>query len=109
MAMAADTDTWKMGGSFGHYTIVSAGRTLYANASPGVMLADVPTDASSPAGWDFAGSTMVVRARSREEILGMIRNDIYVREGVWDLDKMQAWPVSSVPEGGGEICVPGAR
>jgi hypothetical protein len=35
---------------------------------------------------------MVVRAAAREDIIALLRNDIYVREGVWDLDKIQLWP-----------------
>jgi uncharacterized protein YciI len=68
---AADTDTWKMGG---------------------VILSETPEDATNPASWDFAGSTMVVKATSRQEIIDLLKNDVYVKEGVWDLEKIQAWP-----------------
>jgi len=60
----------------------------------GVILSETPENVTDPTSWDFAGSTMVVKAASREEIVDLLKNDIYVREGVWDLEKIQAWPVS---------------
>lgn len=36
----------------------------------------------------------MVVAESREEVLEILKGDIYTRTGVWDLDKIQIWPVS---------------
>lgn len=36
----------------------------------------------------FAGSTMVVVAESREAVLNLLKDDVYVKTGVWDLEKV---------------------
>ena len=36
----------------------------------------------------FAGSALVAVAESKEEILNDLKNDIYAREGVWDVEKV---------------------
>ncbi|KAI1507176.1 hypothetical protein Ptr86124_013894, partial [Pyrenophora tritici-repentis] len=41
------------------------------------------------------GSAMLVRARTREEVVERLKNDIYVSEGVWDWDKAQIFPFKS--------------
>lgn len=37
---------------------------------------------------------VVYTAENEEEVRGIIEKDIYATSGVWDLDKMQIWPVS---------------
>jgi uncharacterized protein YciI len=63
----------------------------------GVILNDLPgpETAANPAGWDFHGSTIIMQARSREEIIEFISKDIYVKEGVWDVEKVQMWPLKA--------------
>jgi uncharacterized protein YciI len=46
----------------------------------------------------FAGSTLVVVAKSREEVLEMLNGDVYVKNGVWDMDKVGLEILS--PKGG---------
>ncbi|EUC27192.1 ycii domain protein [Pyrenophora tritici-repentis] len=41
------------------------------------------------------GSAMLVGARTREEVVERLKNDIYVSEGVWDWDKAQIFPFKS--------------
>lgn len=48
-------------------------------------------DASS---FDFYGSTLVLVASSREEVVDILSRDIYATSGVWDVEKAQIWPVS---------------
>lgn len=40
------------------------------------------------------GSAIIARAKSEEEILAVLKADIYARSGVWDLDKIRFIPVS---------------
>lgn len=37
----------------------------------------------------FAGSTIVVVAESRQAVLDMLKDDVYVKSGVWDLEKVR--------------------
>lgn len=41
------------------------------------------------------GSMMVCLAGSAEEVLERLRRDVYVTEGVWDLEKAQVYPFRS--------------
>lgn len=53
----------------------------------GAVLNEVPTS-DDPAGFSFAGSTMVVLASSRDEIKEILRRDVYASSGVWDVDNV---------------------
>ncbi|KAK4249091.1 hypothetical protein C7999DRAFT_13044 [Corynascus novoguineensis] len=57
----------------------------------GAVLNDVPTS-EDVKDFDFAGSTIVIQASSREEIKEILRKDIYAKEGVWDIENAQMWP-----------------
>jgi len=43
----------------------------------------------------ITGSTMMAVASSREEVMEELKNDIYFREGVWDVEKIQITPFKS--------------
>ncbi|KFA63873.1 hypothetical protein S40285_04459 [Stachybotrys chlorohalonatus IBT 40285] len=66
-----DSGAWKMGGA---------------------ILNEVPAgdDAST---FDFAGSTLVCVAESKEEIVEQLKKDVYATSGVWDVDQAQIWPL----------------
>lgn len=36
----------------------------------------------------FAGSSLVVVAETKEEVIAALKNDIYSKEGVWDVDNV---------------------
>ncbi|KAK1770889.1 hypothetical protein QBC33DRAFT_526064 [Phialemonium atrogriseum] len=57
----------------------------------GAVLTEVPAD-DEPTSLKFAGSTVVVIAESKEEIITMMKNDIYGKTGVWDIENAQMWP-----------------
>lgn len=61
----------------------------------GALLNDVPKNDNpeSLAAAGFAGSTLVMTASSREEIIEYLSQDVYSKSGVWDLTKVQIWPV----------------
>lgn len=40
----------------------------------------------------YAGSAMVVRAESEEEVRRQIREDPYTKGGVWDSENVRIWP-----------------
>ncbi|KAJ2903245.1 hypothetical protein MKZ38_010197 [Zalerion maritima] len=75
--------------------------THFANLGPhiesgalpmgGAILSDIPKD-DDPKSLDFVGSTIVYVASSREEVLEFLKNDIYGKTGVWDIEKVQMWP-----------------
>jgi len=50
------------------------------------------TDASS---LKFAGSSLVVLADSKQDVIDTLKKDIYARSGVWDMDKVQIWPLKT--------------
>lgn len=49
-----------------------------------------PTDTGLPS---VKGSIMLATAGSREEVLEVLKRDIYTREGVWDVEKVEIIPV----------------
>lgn len=60
----------------------------------GAILDEPPAAADTPATeLKFAGSTLVVLASTKEEVMGMIKDDVYVSAGVWDLEKVSMWPL----------------
>ncbi|KAL6905099.1 hypothetical protein GGI43DRAFT_381488 [Trichoderma evansii] len=58
----------------------------------GAILHDVPVNDEAE-NLDFAGSLMVVVAESAEEAKSMLKDDIYVKSDVWDLEKAQVYPI----------------
>ncbi|KAL7959467.1 hypothetical protein V8C34DRAFT_279710 [Trichoderma compactum] len=58
----------------------------------GGILHEVPEDDNDPNTFDFAGSIMVLVAKSKEDAINKVKDDIYVRAGVWDLEKAQVYP-----------------
>ncbi|KAK0652966.1 hypothetical protein B0T16DRAFT_407134 [Cercophora newfieldiana] len=57
----------------------------------GAVLEDVPVD-DEVSSLKFSGSTVVMVASSKEEILETLRADPYTKNGVWDVDNAQMWP-----------------
>jgi uncharacterized protein YciI len=49
---------------------------------------------------DFSAAMLIVRASSQAEAVALIRDDVYVREGVW-LDDARARPFGRVARSGG--------
>ncbi|KAI5955560.1 hypothetical protein KGF57_003693 [Candida theae] len=41
----------------------------------------------------FAGSTFHLAANSRDEIIEFLKKDVYYREGIWDIDSVQIYPL----------------
>ncbi|TQN73695.1 Aspercryptin biosynthesis cluster protein B [Colletotrichum shisoi] len=61
----------------------------------GPMLHELPAN-EEPSSLKVIGSTIVCVAESKEEIMEMLKRDVYVDRGVWDLERVQMWPVSLV-------------
>ncbi|KAJ9642446.1 hypothetical protein H2199_004827 [Coniosporium tulheliwenetii] len=55
----------------------------------GAFLSELPKEGEQP---KLAGSAMIAVGESREEVVEMLKKDVYTREGVWDWDKVQMWP-----------------
>jgi len=55
----------------------------------GSFLSDIPKEGETP---DMIGSSLVVVASTKEEVLELLKGDIYTTSGVWDLDKVRIWP-----------------
>ena len=53
----------------------------------GATLEEVP-ESDDPSTWKFNGSTIVVEASSKEEVIGILKSDVYAKEGVWDVDNV---------------------
>ncbi|KAG7133428.1 Xenovulene A biosynthesis cluster protein asL2 like [Verticillium longisporum] len=45
---------------------------------------------------DISGSIVVARAATAEEVLTVLKEDIYARTGVWDLKNVQVYPFKCV-------------
>ncbi|KAI1439275.1 hypothetical protein GGR50DRAFT_690619 [Xylaria sp. CBS 124048] len=42
--------------------------------------------------FSFYGSTIICEAESKEEVIEALRQDIYSKSGVWDVENAQIWP-----------------
>ncbi|KAL4873143.1 hypothetical protein BDV12DRAFT_192637 [Aspergillus spectabilis] len=58
----------------------------------GAMLESHPAEGETPS---FKGSMLICVVDKEEEAWEIIRNDIYVKSGVWDLDAAQVIPFKS--------------
>lgn len=56
--------------------------------SQGAILEEPPAD-DDVSSLKFAGSTIVVVAESRQAVMDLLKDDVYVEAGVWDLDKVR--------------------
>ncbi|KAG6359352.1 hypothetical protein INS49_012873 [Diaporthe citri] len=57
----------------------------------GAVLEEMPPD-DEVSSMKFSGSTLMVVAESKQAVIDLIKDDIYVKSGVWDLEKAQIWP-----------------
>ncbi|KAJ5238551.1 hypothetical protein N7468_003170 [Penicillium chermesinum] len=56
----------------------------------GALLESHPAEGEAPV---FKGSMMMVVAEDEAAVRALLEKDIYAREGVWDLEKAQVYPV----------------
>ena len=56
----------------------------------GAMLDEQPREGETP---KMNGSVLVAVADSREEALKLVKEDVYTTQGVWDVEKVQIYPV----------------
>ncbi|KAL4878580.1 hypothetical protein BJY04DRAFT_221079 [Aspergillus karnatakaensis] len=68
--------------------LVQAGKVVVG----GAMLNAHPAEGETPS---FKGSMLICLVDKEEEAWEIIRNDIYVKSGVWDLDVAQVIPFKS--------------
>lgn len=71
------------------HTILTRSILIYV----GAMLNSHPAEGETPS---FKGSMMLAQAENEEEVRKILENDIYVRSGVWDMEKAQIIPVSGI-------------
>ncbi|QUC23330.1 uncharacterized protein UV8b_07571 [Ustilaginoidea virens] len=57
----------------------------------GALLNSFP-EGDDPATFDFMGSTVVFRAETKEQVLELLKQDVYSASGVWDIEKAQIYP-----------------
>ncbi|RFU23568.1 hypothetical protein B7463_g12771, partial [Scytalidium lignicola] len=55
----------------------------------GAILEEVPKDDNLA----FQGSTLIAWASSKEEVLEKVESDVYAKNNVWDLSKIQIYPL----------------
>jgi uncharacterized protein len=65
----------------------------------GAMLEEPPKEGAA---LKIIGSSMMAHAATKEEVLEMLKKDIYATSGVWDLDKVR-FPLISCKEERGLI------
>lgn len=49
-----------------------------------------PLTSDEPKTFKFAGSTIVLLAESREEMIKILKEGVYARKGVWDVDNVRS-------------------
>ncbi|CBX92277.1 hypothetical protein LEMA_P049830.1 [Plenodomus lingam JN3] len=60
----------------------------------GAMLEE-PIEPGSTDPPKMKGSAMLIGAKTKEEVIERVKKDVYVDEGVWDLEKIQIIPFKS--------------
>jgi len=55
----------------------------------GALLEEVPKEGEA---LKIQGSAVIALASSKEEVLEVLKNDIYAKNDVWDLSKVQIYP-----------------
>jgi uncharacterized protein len=70
-----------------HFANLNAKIESGAMKMGGALLTEVPKD-DQPESLKFCGSTLVVLAESKEEVISMLSKDVYAESGVWDLDNV---------------------
>ncbi|KAK7532498.1 uncharacterized protein J3D65DRAFT_637058 [Phyllosticta citribraziliensis] len=63
--------------------------------APHEIAADEAKDAAAPPPLPMQGSAGLVWASSAEEIRRLLSGDVYAREGVWDMERLQCWAFKS--------------
>ncbi|RDW57150.1 uncharacterized protein DSM5745_11548 [Aspergillus mulundensis] len=72
--------------------VVVGGLGSFRLLGAGAMLNAHPSDGETPS---FKGSMLIVIGEKEEDAWQIIRDDIYVKSGVWDLDAAQVIPFKS--------------
>lgn len=67
--------------------------TDFIGRSIGAIFAEHPQEGEKA---QFLGSVVVYTGENAEEVREIISNDIYASSGVWDLEKVQIYPVSDL-------------
>lgn len=49
---------------------------------------DIPSNPADPTTYKFAGSSLIIVADSRADVVELIKKDIYTETGVWDVEKV---------------------
>lgn len=89
-----DNGFWKMGGKLLLFVIlfiefvfvfVMERVLVLVLTGVGAILEEVPKEGE---GLKFLGSAMVASASSKEEVLEILKNDIYAKSQVWDFSKV---------------------
>lgn len=57
----------------------------------GAVLEEMPPD-DEVSSMKFSGSTLMVVAESKQAVIDLVKDDVYVKSGVWDLEKAMIWP-----------------
>jgi uncharacterized protein YciI len=76
-----------------HFTGIQSAKESGLFQMGGAVLNEVPTS-DDPKTFSFAGSTIVIQASSREEVVEILKQDIYAKSGVWDVDNVSLLPFS---------------
>ena len=61
---------------------------VHTTDSPGAILSDTPSDPADPNTFDFKGSSLILEAASKAEVIEFLKTDVYYKEGVWDVENV---------------------
>ncbi|OAA67302.1 Dimeric alpha-beta barrel [Niveomyces insectorum RCEF 264] len=61
----------------------------------GAILDEAPSDPNDPTSFKFAGSTLILVAETRADVVAFLESDVYAKEGVWDVPKAQIWALKT--------------
>lgn len=57
----------------------------------GAILSDTPSDPADPNTFDFKGSSLILEAATKADVIAFLKTDVYYKEGVWDVDNAQVY------------------
>ncbi|ONH66867.1 hypothetical protein BON22_2843 [Cyberlindnera fabianii] len=58
--------------------------------SAGAIFNEVPVEGAKP---NFAGSMLTIVADTKEEVIDILKKDIYAKEGIWNFDNVLVYPL----------------
>lgn len=73
-----------------HLADIPAGVASGKVTTAGAIFNEIPQEGARP---NFAGSVLTIVADTKEEVIEVLKGDVYAKQGVWDLNNVLIYPV----------------